>query len=155
MLCPGLFAYLCGGSPFRLLTHFRSFTYLTKRQMTKNQPTLTPSAIERIARVAHEANRAWCAVNGDFSQMPWEESPDWQKKSAINGVEFVLQNPWAPPSSNHENWLKVKQSEGWVYGNEKDASKKTHPCMVPYEELPHFQKAKDALFRNVVLALIS
>lgn len=46
---------------------------------------LTP---EDIAKVCHEANRAYCAGIGDHSQKSWEESPDWQRTSAINGVKF-------------------------------------------------------------------
>ena len=43
---------------------------------------------EQIARVAHEANRAYCLSLGDPSQLPWEEAPDWAKESAIDGVRF-------------------------------------------------------------------
>ncbi len=45
--------------------------------------------IESIAKICHEANRAYCATIGDASQLPWEESPDWQRQSAINGVKFA------------------------------------------------------------------
>lgn len=49
--------------------------------------------------------------------------------------------------------MKEKIEDGWVYGDEKDTEKKTHPCLVPYEELPEFQKKKDALFQAIVDAL--
>jgi hypothetical protein len=35
----------------------------------------------------------------------------------------------------------------------KDAELKTHPCLVPFEELPKFQQQKDRLFRAIVKAL--
>ena len=35
----------------------------------------------------------------------------------------------------------------------KDAEKKTHPCIVPYSDLPVVQRAKDYLFREVVHTL--
>ena len=54
------------------------------------------------------------------------------------------------PEESHENWRKVKDAEGWVYGPVKDAEAKTHPCMVPYEELPSAQIIKDHLFQAVV-----
>jgi hypothetical protein len=110
--------------------------------------------IEDIAHVCHEANRAFCAALGDFSQASWVLAPNWQKLSAITGVEFCRDNPNAPASANHENWLAQKVAEGWVYGPEKDAVSKTHPCCVPYEELPAEQQAKDVLFKHICAALL-
>ena len=69
----------------------------------------------------------------------------------MNGVKFVLENPDVTPEQTHQNWFLVKAEEGWVYGEVKDAEKKTHPCMVPYAALPESQKAKDDLFRMAVL----
>lgn len=45
---------------------------------------------EQIAQIVHEANRAYCATIGDFSQAKWDEAPDWQKASAIDGVAANL-----------------------------------------------------------------
>lgn len=108
---------------------------------------------ERIARVVHEANRAYCAALGDFSQLPWDEAPAWQRDSAVNGVKFVLANPHEGPDANHQNWLRQKLREGWKYGPVKDPEKLEHPCMVAFEQLPEEQQVKDVLFRSVVLAL--
>jgi hypothetical protein len=102
-----------------------------------------------IAKVAHEVNRAYCLSIGDNSHPAWEDAPDWQKESAINGIEFHLNNETTPEQS-HENWLKQKEEDGWVYGEEKDPEKKTHPCMVPYDQLPAEQRTKDYLFKAVV-----
>lgn len=107
----------------------------------------------KIAEVAHETNRAYCEVVGDFSQPSWHNAPDWQKQSAIDGVDFHIRNPEAGCSGSHENWLKQKEADGWIYGPVKDADKKQHPCFVPYEELPDEQKVKDALFVGVVRAM--
>jgi len=108
--------------------------------------------IEQIARVAHEANAAFCRTIGDESQKPWDEADEWQRLSAIKGVNFALANPDAPASSQHDAWLADKEAGGWVYGAFKDASAKTHPCCVPYEQLPVEQRLKDYLFKAVVAA---
>jgi hypothetical protein len=105
-----------------------------------------------IAMVAHEANRAYCLAIGDTSQLPWAEAPQWQKDSAIAGVQMHLANPDATPADSHESWLKHKLADGWVYGPVKDAENKQHPCCVPYEDLPAEQKAKDFIFRGAVHA---
>lgn len=106
-----------------------------------------------IARVCHEANRAYCAAHGDMSQLPWDEAPQWQRESAIKGVAFARSTPDARPSAQHEAWLADKAADGWKYGAVKDADKKEHPCFVPYDELPPFQRLKDHLFLGVVRAL--
>lgn len=106
-----------------------------------------------IARVAHEINRAYCASLGDTSQPSWDNAPEWQKASALAGVDMHLANPDATPEDSHESWLAQKTAEGWKYGPAKDAQKKEHPCFLPYAELPPEQKAKDYLFRAVVHAL--
>jgi RyR domain len=106
-----------------------------------------------IARVCHEANKAYCDALGDSSQKSWDEAEGWQRESAIKGVRFRLDNPNATAADQHEAWRKDKADQGWVYGEVKDAEAKTHPCMVPYEELPFFQRKKDAIFQAVVDAL--
>ncbi|NOS83700.1 MAG: hypothetical protein HOP31_01040 [Ignavibacteria bacterium] len=108
---------------------------------------------EEIAKVCHDANKSYCEAIGDKSQKSWDEAEDWQRESAIKGVQFKLDNPEAGNSAQHEAWLKDKDAEGWVYGPVKDPVKKEHPCMVPYDELPEEQKKKDALFLSIVNAL--
>lgn len=106
-----------------------------------------------IARVCHEVNRAYCLGIGDASQESWIDCPDWQRKSAIEGVSFKLANPNSTPEALHANWCKGKIADGWVYGPTKDAEKKTHNCLVDYEDLPVEQITKDYLFAAVVLTL--
>jgi hypothetical protein len=110
--------------------------------------------IEMAARVAHEVNRVYCGHLGDASQLSWSASPDWQKKSCISGVAERMKNPHQAPETSHERWLEHKEKEGWKYGPIKDAEKKEHPCMVPYDQLPSDQKLKDHFFCAVVDAFV-
>lgn len=109
--------------------------------------------IYNIAQVAHEINKAYCESIGDTSQPEWDAAPDWQRRSAIGGVEFHLDHPDASPSASHESWLKQKTEEGWKYGPVKNPETKEHPCFVPYNELPTEQKSKDFLFKQIVHSL--
>ena len=108
--------------------------------------------VEQTARLAHEVNRAYCQALGDNSQPAWEDAPDWQKQSARRGVEFHLSGEYGPAAS-HESWLREKVADGWIYGPEKNPSLKQHPCIVPFDQLPREQQAKDYLFRAVVHAI--
>lgn len=116
-------------------------------------PGRPASKAEVIAPICHQANKAYCESQGDWSQVDWKDAPDWQRQSAINGVQFKLDNPESVPEDSHNSWLKEKEETGWVYGRKKDAEKKEHPCMVPYSELPEFQQKKDALFQAIVTSL--
>jgi hypothetical protein len=104
------------------------------------------------ARLCHEVNRAYCEALGDTSQVAWEDSPEWQLESAIAAVDFHQSNPEAGPSAAHDSWMKQKVDDGWVHGDTKDADAKTHPCIMPFEQLPVEQQAKDFLFRAIVHA---
>ena len=111
---------------------------------------MLPEIIISIARICHEANRAYCITIGDNSQPSWEDAPEWQKDSAIAGVNYHYYNENTTPAMSHESWMKQKVEEGWVYGELKDPVAKTHHCMVPYEELPFEQRMKDYLFKGIV-----
>jgi hypothetical protein len=108
---------------------------------------------EIIAPICHEANRVYCESIGDHTQPKWDSAPEWQRKSAINGVQFHLDNPGAQPCDSHNSWLKEKEADGWKYGNVKNPDTKEHPCFVPYEQLPVEQQKKDALFIAIVNAV--
>lgn len=43
----------------------------------------------------------------------------------------------------HEVWAQGRIAEGWTYGEKRDDEAKTHPCLVPYEELPESEKEYD------------
>lgn len=106
--------------------------------------------IREIAKVCHEVNRDYCKALGDFTQVPWEEAPEWQKESATLGVNMHINNPDAGPEQSHESWMKEKVEAGWQFGPEKNEVQKTHPCLVPFHDLPAEQKAKDFIFRSIV-----
>lgn len=110
--------------------------------------------VVEIAKVCHQANKAWCELNNDFSQVDWEDAPDSIRESATKGVIFRIENPKSTSSDQHKAWMKAKIEEGWQYGPVKDLEKKTHPCIVEYKSLPLLQRKKDKLFQAIVDALI-
>jgi hypothetical protein len=109
--------------------------------------------IGQIARVCHEANRAYCECIGDHSQPSWADAPQWQRNSALDGVLIRIKDPQSSPAEQHEKWCADKLENGWKFGPVKDAEKKEHPCLVDYDQLPQEQQKKDALFIAIVDAL--
>jgi len=105
-----------------------------------------------IARICHEANRALQVALNDPA-IPvcrkWEWEDEQIRLSTINGVVFHLGTD-ATPRESHENWMRQKLHDGWVYGEVKDPDRKTHPCLVPYDELSPQDRIKDELFSSIV-----
>ena len=107
---------------------------------------------DEIARVCHEANRALQVIQNDPAPSPgWADAPKWQKLSAVEGV--LKARAGETPEQLHQSWCDFKEADGWAYGAFKDVDAKTHPCLVPYSELPEEQKAKDHVFSAIVSAL--
>lgn len=125
------------------------------RLRQRGSVTITDPRAEEIAQVAHEANRAYCETLGDLTQVPWAAAPQWQKDSAINGVKLYAQNLGLSPERSHEAWRNEKISEGWTFGPVKSERDKIHPSLLPYDELPLEEQAKDSLFGSVCRALLS
>ena len=43
----------------------------------------------------------------------------------------------------HDVWAETRIKQGWTYGEQRNDELKTHPCLVPYEELPEEEKEYD------------
>lgn len=111
-------------------------------------------SIEQIAQIAHEANKSICEATGDPSQVAWADAEQWQRDSAVQGVQEIIDDGSITPERLHDKWREFKAADGWVFGDVKDADAKTHPCMVDYDQLPVEQRAKDHLFGGVVRSLL-
>ncbi len=121
--------------------------------MPDNLPSL--DLADEIARVCHEANRAYSAMHGDQTHMPWLQSTSEVRQSARSGVMFLAENPMAGPADTHAKWMRHKLDQGWQHGMEKDVPNKLHPDRVRYEQLDPIERAKDRLFCAIVRALLA
>lgn len=54
----------------------------------------------------------------------------------------------------HDVWAQERIAEGWTYGEQRDDKLKTHPCLVPYEELPDAEREYDRQTAVQTLKLI-
>lgn len=126
--------------------------------MLKPVETIDPATealLEQAARVAHEVNRAYCSALGDRSQVAWDDAEEWQWESARAGALVLALNPTLSAEEMHRAWMQHKLEAGWVFGPVKDARKKTHPSLRPYNELLIVEQIKDHLFRAVVHQIVN
>ena len=54
----------------------------------------------------------------------------------------------------HDVWSQGRIAEGWTYGEERNDQKKTHPCLIPYADLPDSEREYDRATAFATLKLI-
>jgi hypothetical protein len=83
----------------------------------------------------------------DYQPQPIDTSNIKLTDDILSLVEMLAENA-------HENWSRQRMSEGWVYGPRRDDTKKEHPCLVPYEDLPESEKEYDRTMAMETLKVI-
>ncbi|NLO38940.1 MAG: Ryanodine receptor Ryr [Ruminiclostridium sp.] len=56
--------------------------------------------------------------------------------------------------NTHEVWSSQRIKDGWTYGEIRDDAQKTHPCLVPYDDLPENEKEYDRVISANTLKMI-
>lgn len=110
---------------------------------------------EMVARILHEANRAFGNAFCGDSHKPWDEAEEWQRKSSRDAVAFHIANPDASDSATHDKWLEDRRTAGWTWGPVRDDERKTNPALVEYDQLPKEQRFKDTLQKAIVAAAVA
>ncbi|MCQ2306665.1 MAG: Ryanodine receptor Ryr [Bacteroidales bacterium] len=67
----------------------------------------------------------------------------------LNGVLLELTEKLA--ENVHEMWALGRINDGWRYGEKRDDAAKTHPCLVPYSQLPDSEREYD---RNTAMSTL-
>ncbi|MBR1730548.1 MAG: hypothetical protein IJ728_13615 [Selenomonadaceae bacterium] len=83
----------------------------------------------------------------NYKPKPIDTSDIELSKELIDLTEKLAENV-------HEVWSVNRINEGWIYGEERDDLKKTTPCLVPYDQLPEFEKDYDRRTAIETLKLI-
>jgi hypothetical protein len=99
--------------------------------------------MEREEFIAEVRHIGWIAYQIAVGQEYNEKINEDQMVSLLDGIEYLDANPDITPEENHNNWMKMKVSQGWVYGEVKDFEKKMHPDLVPFDDLPIVEQRKD------------
>jgi hypothetical protein len=54
----------------------------------------------------------------------------------------------------HDSWMETNERQGWCYGEASDHTQKTHPAMIPYEDLPADLRRADQVSAEQILRSI-
>lgn len=103
---------------------------------------------ERRAIFVYEAARLQAdAAGAPIIPPPWD-----MRESAFRGqfreviAMMCSDERKANPAELHDDWVRAYEAMGWRYGPVRDADAKTHPDMVPFDELAFAEQIKDAVF---------
>ena len=107
-----------------------------------------------IAAVTWAANAEYCRQIGDRLQPRWDDAEEWERRSAIAGVQFHREHPDATDAECHDERMVHERAAGWRLGTMHDEDNRRSPYMVEYDELPEKQRVKYRLFRGIVRALM-
>ncbi len=67
---------------------------------------------------------------------------DWDAEK----MEFQEEQATRMAEMEHESWCEGRRKEGWRWGAEKDAERRTNPALLPWEELPESEREKNRAF---------
>lgn len=114
---------------------------------------MTALTDELVAEACHEVNRVIQKAAGEKPSAHWEDASQRERDDTAAGVAESAEDDASPEErarARHENWADRKRDQGWRYGAVKDEAAKTHPLLVPWEELDELARLKDVAFGTVV-----
>lgn len=96
----------------------------------------------------YEAARLEAAIsNRPIVPESWDKRDDDFKMQFLRVVGRQCSDTKFPSAkAAHDSWWRSYKNMGWIYGPERDTEKKTHPDMVPFDELPKNERDKDEIF---------
>lgn len=112
---------------------------------------ISDNMVEVISEACHAANREIQSFLGEEVNPVWGSLSEDLRESTRSGVVKALYG--LSPERLHVEWMAERSKKGWVLGERKDVVAKTHPCMVPYHQLPPGQQLKDKVFYVIARSL--
>lgn len=103
---------------------------------------------ERRAVFVYEAARLQAlAVDAPIVPEPWHEREPAFRDQFLDVIEMMCgPDHKSSPEELHDDWWAAYEEMGWVYGPVRDREAKTHPDMVPFDQLEQREQDKDAVF---------
>ncbi len=139
---------------------------------------LTEDELAVVARAYHDLYRR-SSPDGEVGGTPWESLSDGDRSANRASAEAVLGHaadmgydvvrtegrvdPVAIPADvvevaslrEHDRWAEFKRAQGWVHGPARDPARRTHPDLVPWEELDESTREKDRVRLRLIPELLA
>lgn len=103
---------------------------------------------ERRAIFVYEAARMQAvSVAAPVVPEPWPARDEAFRTQFIGVIEMMCgPERKTSPEEMHNDWWRAYEAMGWTYGPVRDTEAKTHPDMVPFDDLDPRERDKDAVF---------
>ena len=85
--------------------------------------------------------------NNHYQPSPIDTSDVQLPEELLALTEKIAEN-------THDLWAAGRLREGWTYGEKRDDTTKTTPCLVPYDELPDSERVYDRTTSMETIKLI-
>lgn len=86
-------------------------------------------------------------MNNSYFPHPIDTSDVVLPEEILSLAEKLAEN-------THEVWSQGRINDGWRYGEQRSDAEKTHPCLVPYNQLTESEKEYDRATAMETLKLI-
>ena len=103
---------------------------------------------QRRAVFVYEAARlAAAAADAPIVPEHWNSRTQAFRDQFLDVIEMMCgPDRKMSPAELHADWVKAYEVMGWRYGPVRDVVARTHPDMVPYDQLGQLEQDKDAVF---------
>ncbi len=109
----------------------------------------------QIASVVYGAIREYRLSVEGIETPPWDALCLEVQNEVIHTVEaqIAAQEQALSISDRHHMWVHDRIQNGWVYGSRISNENKTHPHLLPYNDLPKSYLDRDRLIVSIIDAL--
>lgn len=103
---------------------------------------------ERRAEFIYDAARlAAMAAGAPIIPALWADREQPFREQFLKVIEIECgPHRSVSPEGLHVTWMMAYWDMGWTHGPEYDVERKTHPDLVPYDQLGQLEQDKDAVF---------
>ena len=109
--------------------------------------TMGDPTTKRAIFVYEGARLQAMAVDAPIIPEPWDQRDEQFRSQFINVIDMMCgPDRKSSPEELHDDWIKAYEEMGWRFGPVRDINRKTHPDMVPFNELDPRERDKDAVF---------
>jgi len=115
-------------------------------------------SVAQTARAFHQTLQSLRGSWGTGELDDWEDTSEHNREMGCKFIREVMKNPQITAEAHHDKWVAEMAMRGYRNGDVRDHNAKTHPFMVPWEDLEHEDRVEAMLMVNmakILLPLIS